>query len=58
MSGIDPNRIKPSTTVFVRRNGEPLKALQLLVSNWLGAAGVPPPPGEKAHLFRHTYAVS
>lgn len=57
---IDPIRIKHDTIVFVRRNGEPLnnQALQLLVSNWLGAAGVPPPPGEKAHLFRHTYAVA
>ena len=57
---IDPERIKPDTIVFVRNNGEPFnnQALQLLVSNWLGAAGVPPPPGEKAHLFRHTYAVA
>ena len=56
---IDPTRIKPATRVFVRRSGEALnnQALQLLVANWLGAAGVPPPPGEKAHLFRHTYAV-
>ena len=57
---IDPKRIRANTTVFVRHNSEPLnnQALQLLVSNWLGAAGIPPPPGEKAHLFRHTYAVS
>ena len=57
---LDPTRIKPSTLVFVRRNGSALnnQALQLLVSNWLAAAGVPPPQGEKAHLFRHTYAVA
>lgn len=57
---VDPSRIKPSAIVFVRRDGRALnnQALQLLVSNWLGAAGVPPPPGEKAHLFRHTYAVA
>ena len=57
---INPARINPNTIVFVRNNGEPLnnQALQLLVTNWLAAAGVPPTPGEKAHLFRHTYAVS
>ena len=26
--------------------------------NWLAAAAISPPPGEKAHLFRHTYAVA
>lgn len=56
---IAPKRMKNKDIIFVRKNGEPLnnQALQLLVSNWLAAAGVPPPPGEKAHLFRHTYAV-
>lgn len=57
---IDPTRIRSDEIIFVRKNGEPFnnQALQLLVTNWLAAAGVPPPPGEKAHLFRHTYAVA
>jgi len=47
-------------TLFVRNNGEKInnQALQNLVTNWLGTAGVPVPQGEKAHAFRHTYAVS
>ena len=47
---IDPTRLKPKDIIFVRRNGEPLnnQALQLLVSNWLGAAGVPPPQGRRS----------
>jgi len=51
---------KKTDYVFVRTNGEQInnQALQNLVSNWLGAAGVPTPSGEKAHAFRHTYAVS
>jgi site-specific recombinase XerD len=46
--------------VFVRTNGAPLdnRSLQRLVANWLTAAGVPAPPGEKAHLFRHTYGIA
>ena len=51
---------KPSDTLFVRRNGASLdnRSLQRLVTNWLAAAGIPPPPGEKAHLFRHTYGIA
>ena len=51
---------KKTDFVFVRNNGTQLnnQALQSLVANWLGAAGVPIPEGEKAHAFRHTYAVS
>jgi len=46
--------------LFVRTNGKQInnQALQNLVTNWLGAAAVPIPKGEKAHAFRHTYAVS
>ncbi len=46
--------------LFVRKNGSALnnQALQNLVDNWLTTAGVSKPPGEKAHAFRHTYAVS
>ncbi len=49
----------PEDFVFVRTNGRSLnnQALQHLIANWLAAAGISPPPGEKAHLFRHTYAV-
>lgn len=50
----------PDDFVFVRRNGNSLNnsAMQHLVNNWLAAAGVTAPEGEKVHLFRHTYAVA
>ncbi len=51
---------KKTDYVFVRNNGAQLnnQALQALVVNWLNGAGVPLPHGEKAHAFRHTYAVA
>ncbi len=50
----------PDDYVFVRTNGRSLdnRALQHLTTNWLAAAGVPAPPGEKVHLFRHTYGIA
>ena len=49
----------PDDIVFVRTNGRPLntQALDYLVDNWMGAAGVTLRAGEKAHAFRHTYAL-
>jgi site-specific recombinase XerD len=51
--------VNSDSPVFVRPDGGPLnnRGLQRLVANWLAAAGVPAPPGEKAHLFRHTYGI-
>lgn len=48
-----------SAVVFIRTDGRPLdnRALQHLTNNWLRAVGVAAPPGEKVHLFRHTYAM-
>lgn len=45
--------------LFVRVNGTPLntQALDYLVDLWMGAAGVSIREGEKAHAFRHTYAL-
>lgn len=45
--------------VFVRVNSRPLdtQALDYLVAIWMRAAGVSIREGEKAHAFRHTYAL-
>lgn len=45
--------------LFVRTNGQPLNtwALDYLVDRWMRRAGVALRRGEKAHAFRHTYAV-
>jgi site-specific recombinase XerD len=53
--------LRPEATVFVRRSkdGEAftVSSLDYVVDLWLRSAGIAPPDQEKAHLFRHTYAV-
>jgi site-specific recombinase XerD len=46
-------------TLFVRTDGRHLntQALDYLVDGWLRTAKVKSRPGEKAHAFRHTYAL-
>ncbi len=52
--------LRPDGVVFLR-TGEPrpftVTSLDYVVELWLRTAGIAPPDQEKAHLFRHTYAV-
>ncbi len=52
--------LRPDGVVFLR-TGEPrpftVTSLDYVVELWLRGAGIAPPDQEKAHLFRHTYAV-
>lgn len=52
--------LRADGTVFLR-TGEPrpftVTSLDYVVELWLRSAGIAPPDQEKAHLFRHTYAV-
>lgn len=49
----------PADRLFVRTDGRPFDTASLdrRVEAWTVAAGVTLRPGEKAHAFRHTYAV-
>jgi integrase/recombinase XerD len=49
----------PDDWLFVRTDGRPFDTASLdrRVKAWMVAAGVTLRPGEKAHAFRHTYAV-
>ncbi len=52
--------LRPDALVFVRtRDHETftVTALDYVVEMWLRSAGIAPPDQEKAHLFRHSYAV-
>ncbi len=53
--------LRADATVFVRRTkgAKPftVSSLDYVVEQWLRSAGIAPPDQEKAHLFRHTYAV-
>lgn len=52
--------LRPDQFVFVRRRkltSLTVTSLDYLVDLWLRGAGIAPPDQEKAHLFRHTYAV-
>ena len=48
----------PTDALFVKAGGEAIsrQGLNYHVRRWLARAGVPKPPGEVAHAFRHTYA--
>ncbi len=50
---------EPEDLLFIRTNGQALNtwALDYLVERWMRRAGVALRAGEKAHAFRHTYAV-
>jgi len=50
---------EPDHRLFVRTDGRPLntQALDYLVDGWLRTAAVTIRAGEKAHAFRHTYAL-
>ncbi|NNF53549.1 MAG: tyrosine-type recombinase/integrase [Acidimicrobiales bacterium] len=52
--------LRPDSVVFVRTKSHKkftVTALDYVVELWLRGSGIAPPDQEKAHLFRHTYAV-